>query len=81
MKAIDYFFFTIKRLNRYNPYLIIDIFNTIDKFVNLLKFDINQNLLMYYNITNKIKKLKDTDKKDIGYLSSNTKTFIYSVFK
>ena len=81
IKAINYFFYVIKRLNRYNSNLIIDIFNNFNKFVNLLKFDSNENLFIYFNIIKKIKRLIDTDKKNISYTNSNTKTFIYYIFK
>lgn len=81
IKTIDYFFIIIKQLKKYNSNLIIDIFNNFKKFKNLLKFDNNQNILIYLNIIKKIKKLIDSDIKNIGYTSSNTKTFIYHIFK
>jgi len=81
IKAMNYFFFIIKRLNKYNSNLIIDIFNNFNKFINLLKFDSYKNIFIYSNIINKIKKLINTDKKNTGYISPNTRTFIYHIFK
>lgn len=81
IKAMNYFFSVIKRLNKYNSNLIIDIFNNFNKFINLLKLGSYENTLIYYNIINKIKKLINTDKKNIGYINSNTRTFIYYIFK
>jgi len=81
IKAMDYFFFTIKRLNKYNSNLIIDIFNNFNKFINLLKLSSYEDTLIYSNIINKIKKLTNTEKKNTSYISSNTRTFIYYIFK
>ena len=84
MNAYNHFFFIIKKLNNYQINLIIDIFNDFITFVNSIKFGIYTNELLYSNIIKKITKLDNINnncKIPKMYASSNTKTFLYHIFK
>jgi hypothetical protein len=82
IKAYNYFFFTIKQLNYSCIFLVIDIFNNFNKFVTSLKLGNNINELQYFDIIKKIERLYNINYKITKvYTSSNTKTFLYYVFK
>ena len=77
--AYNYFFFTIKLLNYYNISLISDIFKNFNNFINSLKLENYINDLLYFDIIKKIERLYNFNSKI--YTSSNTKTFLYYIFK
>jgi hypothetical protein len=84
MNAYNHFFYTIKKLNNYQMNLIIDIFNDFIIFIKSIKLEIYTNQLLYNNIIKKIIKLDDINnncKIPKLYASSNTKTFLYHIFK